>query len=450
MNGQTNNGSCVSVGIMSSSKISFVLNGIFSLNGTPISGPFTAEAVDGGVKIAGRTYNSPEFVPENAESTFTLKEVTIGKKFHWERKEDETFPGKLKLINNNGEIEAVNVVDVELYLRSVISSEMSCNAPLEYLKTQAVVSRSWLVRILQTRQTMNSAAGTTERNDVVDGVERHIKWYENDAHTLFDVCADDHCQRYEGLSHAVNPMAEKAVAETCGEIIYSAGEICDARFSKSCGGVSEIFSNCWDESDKDYLKPIHDYAEHNEGHDVPDLTIEANAEKWIRSAPEAFCNTEDNEILSQVLNDYDLETKDFYRWSVNYTNSELSVLILKKSGVDFGEIIDIIPIRRGTSGRIVELLISGTHKKMIIGKELEIRRILSESHLKSSAFVVDRLDISPQGIPQKFTLTGAGWGHGVGLCQIGAAVMSAKGYTYREIVAHYFKNSEIKNIKDIR
>ena len=432
----------VAVGIMSGKEISFVLKGDYLFNGKVCNGQSTAVIDKGRILFGGEAYDGLCFSPKNADCVFTLKDVTIGKKFHWERKEDETFSGSLKIVISDGSLEAISIVDVEVYLRSVISSEMSCNAPLEYLKTQAVVSRSWLMRILQSRSD-NAAAAPTEANDVFNGIPRHIKWYENDAHKFFDVCADDHCQRYEGLSHAVNPAAEKAVEETFGEVLVCDGEICDARFSKSCGGVSERFSSCWDNTEKAYLQPVLDAAD---DHSLPDLTKEENAENWIRHAPDAFCNSKDNKVLSQVLNDYDLETKDFFRWRVEYGAKELSSLVKNKTGVDFGYIKNLVPMRRGVSGRIIELLVEGTKEQMIIGKELEIRRVLSESHLKSSAFVVDRFEIDKDGVPARVVLTGAGWGHGVGLCQIGAAVMSAQGYGYRDILLHYFRNSKIKNI----
>ena len=432
----------VAVGIMASQTVLFKLNGTYAFNGIVFSGQYGVSAKDGKILFEGNLYDSMLFTPCEKSGTFTLYGVTIGKKFHWERKEDETFAGALKILPGSGEIEAVNIVDVEVYLRSVISSEMSCNAPLEYLKTQAVVSRSWLMRILQTRR-QAALSKPTEICDEVNGITRRLKWYENDAHTFFDVCADDHCQRYEGLSHAANPMAERAVNETRGEVIVCGDEICDARFSKSCGGVTEKFSNCWDNSDKPYLVPVVDNAE-----ELPetDLRVEENAERWIRTSPKAFCNSNEYNVLSRVLNDYDLETEDFYRWRAEYSNAELSNLIRTKSGTDFCEIKRLVPLRRGTSGRIVELLVEGTEKRMIVGKELEIRRILSTSHLKSSAFVVDTTGTVPGGLPERFIITGAGWGHGVGLCQIGAAMMSAHGYTYREIIAHYFRNTKINNI----
>ena len=433
----------VAVGIMSGKEISFVLNGDYLLNDAVRKGQNTAVIDNGRILFGGEKYDELCFSPKNANSVFTLKDVTIGKKFHWERREDETFSGSLKIVMSGGLLEAINIVDVEVYLCSVISSEMSCNAPLEYLKTQAVVSRSWLMRILQSRNDSAAVVAPTEVNDIFNGIPRHIKWYENDAHKLFDVCADDHCQRYEGLSHAANPAAEKAVEETFGEVLVCDGEICDARFSKSCGGVSERFSSCWDNGEKKYLQPVLDAADNQP---LPDLTKEENAENWIRHAPNAFCNSKDDKVLSQVLNDYDLETKDFYRWSVEYDAKRLSSLVNSKTGIDFGFIKNLVPLRRGASGRITELLVEGTKKRVIIGKELEIRRVLSESHLKSSAFVVDRFDIDEDGVPARIVLTGAGWGHGVGLCQIGAAVMSSQGYGYRDILLHYFRNSKIKNI----
>lgn len=438
----------VAVGIMCGSEIKFSFSGTYnSCCGVAVGGEKKAVFSGGKILFDGNTYTELLFTPQAPGCTFTLCGVTIGKQFHWERRENETFAGALKLLPDGAVIHAINVVDIETYLQSVISSEMSSTAPIEYLKTQAVVSRSWLMRILAERD-RGITHKSVETNEVLaDGVVRHIAWYENDNHKLFDVCADDHCQRYEGITHIANVNAEKAVAETCGEVIVSGSEVCDARFSKCCGGVSERFSACWDDSDKAYLQPVRDDC----GDDaVPDLSVEANAEQWILSAPESFCRGDgDDSVLSLVLNDYDLETHDFYRWREEYTNARLASLLREKLGTDFGELIALRPLRRGASGRIVELEVSGTKARMIIGKELEIRRALSESHLKSSAFIVRGLDISPRGIPARFELVGAGWGHGVGLCQIGAAIMSARGYGYREIIAHYFKNTKIENIYNL-
>lgn len=428
---------------MSGSEIRFSLNGTYRCGGADVRGEKNAVCNGGKVLFEGNTYAELLFIPQAPGCTFTLFGVTIGKKFHWERQENETFAGALRLLPDGAVLQAINIVDVETYLQSVISSEMSSTAPMEYLKTQAVVSRSWLMRILSERD-RGVTHKSVETDDFSGGVARHIAWYENDNHKLFDVCADDHCQRYEGVSHIANPNAERAVAETCGEVIMSGSEVCDARFSKCCGGVSERFSSCWEDGDKAYLQPVRDSGDEAA---VPDLFVEANAEQWIRSAPPSFCKGDGEDgVLSMVLNDYDLETHDFYRWREEYTNARLAALLRGKTGTDFGEVIDLKPLRRGASGRIVELLVIGTRARMIIGKELEIRRALSESHLKSSAFVVDRIDVSPRGVPARFVLVGAGWGHGVGLCQIGAAIMSSRGYGYREIIAHYFKDSKIRNI----
>ena len=270
----------------------------------------------------------------------------------------------------------------------------------------------------------------------------HIRWYDREEHTLFDVCADDHCQRYQGITRATNPAVREAVEATRGMVLVSAGELCDARFSKCCGGVTEEYASCWEDKDMPYLTPTRDTAAEAP---APDLTNEAEAERWIRSAPAAFCHTNDKNTLRQVLNDYDQETNDFYRWKVEYTQAEIAALIREKRGEDFGAIVDLVPVQRGASGRLVKLKIVGTAKTLVIGKELEIRRTLSATHLYSSAFVVDRKDIC-DGIPGRFVLTGAGWGHGVGMCQIGAAVMSEEGATYEKILHHYYKGAELKKL----
>ena len=269
--------------------------------------------------------------------------------------------------------------------------------------------------------------------------ETLIRWYDREDHELFDVCADDHCQRYQGITRASNPIVREVIKETRGEVLMDNDTICDARFSKCCGGVTEKFENCWEPVPHSYLTALRD----GETPAYPDLTDEREAEQWIRTSPEAFCNTTDKEILSQVLNNYDQETTDFYRWKVEYTQEELSGLIHRKTGMDFGPIIDLVPLERGSSGRITKLKIVGVRRSFTIGKELEIRRTLSETHLYSSAFVVDKKDIRLD-IPSRFILTGAGWGHGVGLCQIGAAVMGAKRYSYRKILTHYFPGASIE------
>jgi SpoIID/LytB domain protein len=345
----------------------------------------------------------------------------------------------LKFIKEDGRLTVINVIKTEDYLTSVISSEMSATASDEFLKAHAVISRSWLLHPIK-----NPPAKTAHELVLPPQPNQITKWYERNAHKRFDVCADDHCQRYQGITRASTDAVERAVKATRGETLMFGGKICDARFSKSCGGVSETFENCWAPVPHPYLSKVIDSPTEPTGFEM-DLTVEENAEKWIRQSPEAFCNTMDKKVLEQVLNNYDQETTDFYRWKVEYTQAEISEILTKRSGKDFGQIIDLIPVKRGESGRLIELKIVGTNQTIVVGKELEIRKWLSDSHLYSSAFVVDKSDIV-DGIPQHFTLTGAGWGHGVGLCQIGAAVMGEKGYKYDEILSHYFKGTELKKI----
>ena len=367
--------------------------------------------------------------------TFLLKNVRIGIGFHWDRLEDQEFEGTLEIRDNaDGTQTAINRLDVEDYLSSVITSEMSATSSLELLKAHAVISRSWVLRPI-----ISPSTGT-DKPDLSDP-DRHVVWYERDAHEGFDVCADDHCQRYEGITRRdEHPEAaanvQKAIDATRGQVLMYDGKVCDARFYKACGGATELFENAWANEHYPYLEAVRDEI----GTPLPDLTIEENAQEFIRTSPSAYCNTTDERILSQVLNNYDQETKDFYRWTVQYTAAELSDIIRERSGIDFGEILDLVPIKRGPSARLYEMQIVGSKRTMVIGKELEIRKWLSKSHLYSSAFVVDR---NEQG---DFILTGAGWGHGVGLCQIGAAVMADKGYTYEQILAHYFPGSELKTI----
>ena len=364
--------------------------------------------------------------------------MTIGVKFHWERREDQTFRGALKLIVEGDRLTAINELGIEEYLLSVISSEMSATASLELLKSHAVISRSWLLAQIQ----KNKALAGQKPVSCFRTDHELIRWYDREDHDHFDVCADDHCQRYQGITRESTPIVGQAIEATRGEILTYDGQICDARFSKCCGGVMERFSSCWENRDFPYLVALRD--DRNE-HDFPDLTVEENARRWICESPEAFCNTTDKRVLSQVLNNYDQETTDFYRWSVAYTQQELAALIREKSGIDFGQIVDLKPVERGTSGRLIRLQIQGTRQTLTIGKELEIRRTLSPSHLYSSAFIVEREEVV-DGIPQRFVLRGAGWGHGVGLCQIGAAVMGEQGYDYRHILLHYFAGATIEKL----
>jgi stage II sporulation protein D len=350
--------------------------------------------------------------------------------------------GSLKIIKENDMLTAVNILPVEHYLLSVISSEMSAMSNMNLLKGHAVISRGWLLAQIRKSEKLKTAGASY--SSFVENDDELIRWYDREDHTLYDVCADDHCQRYQGVTKAYTQNAKQAIQETCGTVLLYNGEICDARYSKSCGGISENFENVWEPVVHPYLTSVVDNPEESPGYD-PDLTKEVNSDKWIRTSPAAFCNTSDREILSQVLLDFDQETVDFYRWKVVYTQEEISKLIREKSGTDYGEILDLVPVERGLSGRMIKLKIIGTKKTRTIGKDLEIRRTLSPSHLYSSAFVVDKKNVV-DGVPQEFTLTGAGWGHGVGLCQIGAAVMGAKGYSYEDILRHYFRGAELGKI----
>jgi len=458
----------IHVGILSAPTIEFILNGVFSdKNGNEFSGHQIAKLENEKIRFNDVLYDELTFEPASTEASFDLIDVVIGINFHWERKENQRFKGALKIIvemrhatsQPTQTLTAINRIGVEDYLTSVISSEMSATASDELLKAHAVISRSWLLKPILTddRQRMEAQrtfryVGTTDNRqqkseDSVVGalLSGHFeKWYERDAHTNFDVCADDHCQRYQGITRTSTVAVRKAIEATRGEVLWADGGICDARFSKSCGGASETFENCWAPEPHSYLTKVIDNPTAPEGFEQ-DLTIEANAESWICQSPEAFCNTTDKKVLAQVLNNYDQETTDFYRWKVEYTQAEIKELLSRRSGIEFGEIIDLIPVKRGESARLIELKIIGTKQTITVGKELEIRKWLSNSHLYSSAFVVDKFEIA-NNIPQKFVLTGAGWGHGVGLCQIGAAVMGEKGYRYNEILLHYFRGAKLKKI----
>ena len=430
----------VNVGIMTQKSILFVLNGSYieTETGEELQGEQRAIWTNGKILFNGKLYEDLFFEPTDKKScSFDLKAVTIGVDFHWQRREDQRFRGALNLAVTEEGIVAINQIDAEEYLTSVISSEMSANASKQLLKAHAVISRSWLLAQIEKNQQL--AKGEKPYTSCQQDEEQLIRWYDREDHVLFDVCADDHCQRYQGITRETNPVVKEAIQETRGEVLLYDGVICDARFSKCCGGMTERFENCWEPIDHPYLAVLRDAPEKEH----PDLTNEEEAQKWIRTAPSAFCHTTDKAILSQVLNNYDQETTDFYRWQVIYTQEELAELIHRKSGIDFGQILDLVPLERGGSGRIVRLKIIGSQRSLIIGKELEIRRTLSESHLYSSAFVVDK-ELSANGVPTCFILTGAGWGHGVGLCQIGAAVMGAKGYTYDAILTHYFPGATIE------
>ena len=425
------------VGIMSGQQISFEI--ISDGNGEQ-----KVEYSEGKILYNGTLYDQLIFDAKTpstmfAEPSFILYGVTIGVDFHWERQVTQKFAGRLKFITDGGKVTAVNEIGVEDYLLSVISSEMKSSAGLEFLKAHSVISRSWVMAQIRNRKksVARSLPGEVPHNvaELVtmldckagEGKEEsydteYIKWFDHDDHKVFDVCADDHCQRYQGLTMAVGETVRKAIDQTWGLVLKSGGEICDARFSKCCGGRMELFSTCWEDKDYPYLQALPDTPDEKPGGDP-------------------FCDSTDEKILSQVLNDYDLETKDFYRWTVEYSRNEVSDLIRTRSGIDFGTIQELIPIERGPSGRIKRLRVVGSKREMIIGKELIIRKWLSSSHLKSSAFTVIWNG-------DKLTLKGSGWGHGVGLCQIGAAVMASKGYGFQTILGHYYPGSELLPMVD--
>ena len=424
----------VSVGVLTAQRIDFVLHGDYTAAGKTVAGENRVSADGDRVRWDGASYGRLRFEPCGVDASFTLKEVVIGIGFHWQRTEDQVFRGALELIADDGRVTAVNRIGVEEYLVSVIASEMNASASPELLKAHAVISRSWLLAQIVRRQAKPAVAES--KCIVRSDDEERIRWYDREDHSLFDVCADDHCQRYQGITRTYEHTAavRRAVADTCGEVLTYGGEICDARFSKCCGGVTEEFRNCWEERDYPYLSRVRDC---DGDPPAPDLTREDEAARWIGASAEAFCNTSDPGILGQVLNGYDCETSDFYRWRVEYTPWKLSDLVRRRLGIDLGAIRELIPVQRGASGRLVKLRIVGTQGAVTIGKELEIRRVLSESHLYSSAFVVEKP-------AEGFILRGAGWGHGVGLCQIGAAVMGHRGFAYDRILLHYYRGAAVE------
>ena len=422
----------IKVGIITAPSLAIRFNGQFtdSSDGSKVSGDMT-------FSYTGKCDPHRTFTPTDPGScSFEISDVTIGVDFHWQRHETQRFSGALSLKPHNGKLIAINLIAAEDYLKSVISSEMSAQASTELLKAHAVISRSWLIAMLQRDSTSD------QPDDRMTSDKEMIMWWDREDHTEFDVCADDHCQRYQGISR-MSQKAVEAVAATRGEVLTDQGQICDARFSKCCGGAFEQFENCWAPVHHRYLTAGSDRKKDTL---LPDLRVESNARQWIMSQPDAFCNTDDTTVLDQVMNNYDRETSDFYRWSVEYDQRELSTILHNRTGIDFGQIIDLVPEARGTSGRIYRLTIIGTKRSMTIGKELAIRRALSTSHLYSSAFVVERHGTDNTGLPLRFALHGAGWGHGVGLCQIGAAMMGEQGYNYHDILLHYYRGASIQRI----
>lgn len=436
----------IEVGICSGEELGFTLHGQYHESSSDISfeGHWKAKCNDIAILLENKDHNvsrknSVMLEPVDPDnSSFIIQAVTIGVNFHWQRKEDQVFKGNLKLITEDGKLTIVNVLSIEDYLVSVISSEMRATSSLELLKAHAVISRSWLMAQIEKSKSLVKDILGYESYIRTDN--EIIKWYDREDHRNYDVCADDHCQRYQGITRASTPIVVKAIEETFGEVLTYSGNICDTRYSKCCGGITELFRNVWEPVDHPYLTKVIDFSSAPEGYDV-NLDSEDIARKWINGKPDAFCNSSDKKVLSQVLNDYDQETNDFYRWKVTYEQNELSDLINTRTGIDFGIVLNLIPLERGVSGRIKRLKIEGTRKTMIIGKELEIRKALSKTHLYSSCFFVEKLE---ERNSVTFVLHGAGWGHGVGLCQIGAAVMGAKGYSYREILDHYFKNATLE------
>jgi stage II sporulation protein D len=447
----------INVGILATTTIQFELKGFFLLNAETIpSGNYSATIDGRGIKSnlalsKVTTPNRLEFIPQSSSSTFILKNVTIGIGFHWEKQEEQEFEGGLTLQVEGDKIRAVNTVPLESYLKSVISSEMSAMNDLNLLNAHAIVSRSWLLAQISKKgfpkqyssDDKEQISNNSDRTEKSCDCNKLIKWYDREDHDTFDVCADDHCQRYQGITKVISENAQIAIEATRGKVLMFDAEICDARFSKCCGGKSEDFENVWQPVKVPYLVAIRDID--NSSSEISNIK-EVDKEVFITTSPESFCNTTDPEVLSQVLIDFDRATSNFYRWIIEYEQRTISSLIAKKSGIEFGEIIDLIPLDRGNSGRIIRLKIVGTKNEIIVGKELEIRKWLSESHLYSSAFVVEKEFESNSKLPSKFILRGAGWGHGVGMCQIGAAMMSQKGHSSNEILKHYFKGAEVKKI----
>jgi len=438
----------IEVGIMKAGKIRFSLDGNFRIGGREVllNGDAEAELVDGSISLSYNeschTFGDMLILePVDPEAgRFSLQDVVIGIGFHWEQKEEQEFQGSLKLMVDRGEIQVVNVISVEDYLISVISSEMRGDSSPDLLRAHTIISRSWLLAQIQKQDQLAGSDASYELEHRTK--EEYIRWYDREDHDIFHVCADDHCQRYQGTTRSHNPEVVKAVNETAGEVLEYEGRICDARFSKCCGGVVEEFQYNWEPVIHPYLKRVEDHPDAESTH-FPDLKIEENAVAFIRSSPEAFCNTNDAALLRQVLNDYDQSSSDFFRWEQRYSQEEIASLVEEKSGIAFGHILDLIPVERGESGRLVKMKIVGSRKTLTVGKELEIRRWLSSSHLYSSAFIVEKEQMN-NGVPGAFLLRGAGWGHGVGLCQIGAAVMASKGYSHTAILKHYFIDAIIE------
>lgn len=430
----------VHVGIMSAAEVALQLQTPYCCNGTQLCGPLKAEVCDGQIVCGPLVAQQLHFEPTDEQGRFCIENVVIGVQFHWQRLQSQTFQGALTLRLIEGKIQIINEVRAEDYLRSVIGSEMNSTASAELLKAHAVISRSWLLcRILRDNPL---EPFPIEHDDASDTADRIVRWYGRDEHTDYDVCADDHCQRYQGIGHVVPQAVDAAIEATRGMVLTYEGSVCDARFYKCCGGATETYPTAWEQRHVPYLQAVRDDKDQQP---LPDLTKETEAQAWIAAAPDCFCHTDDPALLRQVLNDYDLETSDFFRWQVHLSQEQLQQLLLHKSGIDFGDIFALNPLERGKSGRISLLEIVGSKRTVRVGKELEIRKWLSDSHLYSSAFWVETGNDGTD-VPPYFVLHGAGWGHGVGLCQIGAAAMGAQGYEYDQILSHYYPHTTITKI----
>jgi stage II sporulation protein D len=434
----------ISVGIMDrQAEVALRFEGNYHVESIgPLSGGFFIKAAAGAIVLNNahdmEIIRSPVIqCAASPGSMFRMSNVAIGIDFHWERKEKQVFQGNLALrLRHDGTIAVINEINLEDYLESVVSSEMNSGAPREFLKAHSIISRSWLLAALERKKNVNQITGPEGKINE----DEVIRWYDREDHDLYDVCADDHCQRYQGVTKIISAQAGEAVRETRGMVITAGGKICDARYSKACGGLTENFKTAWNDVHVPYLTSISDSP-------LPHRSIrtEGEARQWILSEPVAYCNAKDANILDKILPDFDRETNDFFRWTVQYAREELEQILGEKSGFDFGTLQAIVPLQRGPSGRISRLKITGSKKSVTVGKELEIRRWLSRSHLYSSAFVVEA-DTDAKGKVRQVRFHGAGWGHGVGLCQIGAAVMASKGFSAEEILGHYFPGTELLKI----
>lgn len=429
---------CVSVGIIENAKkICGILQGEYMLNGKKaVTGPFDAQIFEGKIslEIQGELFISDKDVSflSKKDSCFFLKNVALGKGFHWESSETQVFFGDLVLkVRNNNNFCVVNRVDIEDYVRSVVASEMSSFAPIEFLKAHAIVARTWVLAKITKKE---KGFHPHKQNGEI------LRIYDESDHDLFDICADDHCQRYHGFTKVLSDQVDKAVRDTDGIVLKYGETFCDARYSKCCGGRTEVYSTAWEDKDLPYLISVSDGQV-----EFPPIRNEAEMEKWVRSRPPAFCNVQEKKLLSTILNNVDLTTENFFRWQLKLEREEIEDLLKKKAGIDLGEIKKIVPAIRGPSGRIKKLLVEGEKGSVLLGKELEIRRVLSHTHLLSSAFFIEE-ERDKKNRLKSVKLFGAGWGHGVGMCQIGAAVMAHMGYTCKEILKHYYRGARLENI----